>query len=393
MAVLFANNYSTTLVAEASAGDNTLQVSTSLPFKLNAGDSCYLTLFKIEAGAETTREVVKVTGTNDNTLTVVRGIDNTTAVAWANGSKIEMRLVSAYFNNDVITFSSIDDSTNSITKLYSSSKVQALHNAQQEALAILSGASASFSSNTNIAITTNTTDLTWTTKKDSSNSSIFALGTNEISFKRDGNHTFLNTLTFSRSSGSDSVNVTFEMYDKNASTVLGSATIPLNIQAGTSTSLSLNVVLPITGSSVSNPIVVKVRVKASSATVSLNSFDSVLITQLATDVDNRLKVAKDSDTGAALLPMGTSAQRPAGGQAKLRFNTDLAKFEGHNGTAWGSLGGATGGGNDAVFYVNGQTVTADYTIPSGQNAMSAGPITIADGVTVSIATGSNWVVV
>jgi hypothetical protein len=91
--------------------------------------------------------------------------------------------------------------------------------------------------------------------------------------------------------------------------------------------------------------------------------------------------------------MGTSAQRPAGGQAKLRFNTDLAKFEGHNGTAWGSLGGATGGGNDAVFYVNGQTVTADYTIPSGQNAMSAGPITIADGVTVSIATGSNWVIV
>jgi hypothetical protein len=105
------------------------------------------------------------------------------------------------------------------------------------------------------------------------------------------------------------------------------------------------------------------------------------------------KVDKDSDTGAALLPSGTSAQRPASGWGKLRFNTDLAKFEGHNGTAWGSLGGATGGGNDAVFYVNGQTVTADYTIPSGQNAMSAGPITIADGVTVSISDGSVWTVV
>jgi hypothetical protein len=167
----------------------------------------------------------------------------------------------------------------------------------------------------------------------------------------------------------------------------------LNIQAGTSTSLSLNVVLPITGSSASNPIVVKVRVKASSATVSLNSFDSVLITQLATDVDNKLKVSKDSDTGAALLPMGTTAQRPANGQGKLRFNTDLNKFEGFNGSAWGSLGGATGGGNDAIFYVNSQTVTADYTIPSGQNATSAGPVSIADGITVSIADGSNWVIV
>jgi hypothetical protein len=105
------------------------------------------------------------------------------------------------------------------------------------------------------------------------------------------------------------------------------------------------------------------------------------------------KVDKDSDTGAALLPSGTTAQRPADGQAKLRFNTDLAKFEGHNGTAWGSLGGATGGGNDAVFYVNGQTVTANYTVPAGQNAMSAGPISIADGVTVTISDGSVWTVV
>jgi hypothetical protein len=105
------------------------------------------------------------------------------------------------------------------------------------------------------------------------------------------------------------------------------------------------------------------------------------------------KVDKDSDTGAALLPSGTSAQRPTGKQALFRFNTDIYRFEGHNGTAWGSLGGATGGGNDAVFYVNGQTVTANYTIPSGQNAMSAGPITIADGVTVTISDGSVWTVV
>ena len=104
-------------------------------------------------------------------------------------------------------------------------------------------------------------------------------------------------------------------------------------------------------------------------------------------------VAKDSNTGAALLPSGTTAQRPTAGAAKLRFNTELAKFEGHNGSAWGSLGGATGGGNDAVFYVNGQTVTANYTIPTGQNAMSAGPVTINDGVTVTVSDGSNWSIV
>ena len=112
---------------------------------------------------------------------------------------------------------------------------------------------------------------------------------------------------------------------------------------------------------------------------------------IQTQLNNR--VEKDSNTGAALLPSGTTAQRPAAGAAKLRFNTTLAKFEGHNGTAWGSLGGATGGGNDAVFYVNGTTVTTNYTIPAGQNAMSAGPITIADGVTVTVPDNSNWSVI
>jgi hypothetical protein len=115
-------------------------------------------------------------------------------------------------------------------------------------------------------------------------------------------------------------------------------------------------------------------------------------TEFVTSADN-LKVSKDSDTGAALLPMGTTAQRPIGGPSKLRFNTDLAKFEGHNGSAWGSLGGATGGGNDAVFYLNDQIVTADFTVPVGQNAQSAGPITIADGVTVTISDGSVWSII
>ena len=46
-----------------------------------------------------------------------------------------------------------------------------------------------------------------------------------------------------------------------------------------------------------------------------------------------------------------------------------------------------------IFYENWQNVTANYTITSGKNAMSAGPITINTGVTVTIPTGSNWAIV
>lgn len=104
-------------------------------------------------------------------------------------------------------------------------------------------------------------------------------------------------------------------------------------------------------------------------------------------------ITQDSATGAAALPAGNTAQRPANQAGRLRYNTDLSRFEGNNGSAWGSLGGATGGGTDAVFYLNGQTINNDYTIPAGQNAMSAGPVTIADGRTVTVPDGSVWTVV
>lgn len=56
-------------------------------------------------------------------------------------------------------------------------------------------------------------------------------------------------------------------------------------------------------------------------------------------------------------------------------------------------GGATGGGGDEIFYENGQTVTTSYSIPSNQNAVTAGPVTINNGVTVTVPSGSVWVVV
>ena len=102
-----------------------------------------------------------------------------------------------------------------------------------------------------------------------------------------------------------------------------------------------------------------------------------------------------SPTGSTIVATGTEAQRdgtPSAGY--FRFNTDSDKFEGYNGTAWGSVGGgATGGGGDEVFFENGQTVTANYTITSGKNAISAGPITVNSGVTVTVPSGSNWVIV
>jgi hypothetical protein len=54
--------------------------------------------------------------------------------------------------------------------------------------------------------------------------------------------------------------------------------------------------------------------------------------------------------------------------------------------------GAVGGGTDKVFYENDQNITTNFTIGTGKNAMTTGPIIIDSGVTVTVPSGSRWVV-
>jgi hypothetical protein len=68
-------------------------------------------------------------------------------------------------------------------------------------------------------------------------------------------------------------------------------------------------------------------------------------------------------------------------------------FAGDGSALTGIAAGATGGGNDDIFYENGQNVTTNYTITNGKNAMSAGPITVDSGVTVTVGAGETWTVV
>lgn len=83
------------------------------------------------------------------------------------------------------------------------------------------------------------------------------------------------------------------------------------------------------------------------------------------------------------------------GATGLQGSTGLDGSTGATGLtgATGFSTGATGSGTDAVFFLNDQTVTASYSIPSTKNAMSAGPITVDSGVVVTIPSGSVWTVV
>ena len=128
------------------------------------------------------------------------------------------------------------------------------------------------------------------------------------------------------------------------------------------------------------------------STVGNASSDTLTINGTVVNIPNNLQYV---GTGAVAVPVGTTAQRPGTPlKGYIRYNDTLVQFEGYNGTLWGQIGGgATGGGTDRIFYLNGQTITQNYTVSATDNAGSFGPVTIADGVTVTVADGATWTIV
>lgn len=100
-------------------------------------------------------------------------------------------------------------------------------------------------------------------------------------------------------------------------------------------------------------------------------------------------VAKDSPTGSAAMPAGSTAQRSPNPQVGYeRFNTDLGRKETWDGTKWSPSGGASGSGSDSVFFETDTLITQSYTI--GQNAMVSG-VTISIGTPAVITMANDFV--
>lgn len=114
----------------------------------------------------------------------------------------------------------------------------------------------------------------------------------------------------------------------------------------------------------------------------------------AADADN---VKKTSSVGAAYIPAGDTADRPAvPGEGMFRFNEELGVFEGYTTAGgWGQIGGGQMYGNaptKAVFY-NSQTIGENLTVKAGENGGTFGPVTVNDGFTVTVENGSVWSIV
>ena len=92
-----------------------------------------------------------------------------------------------------------------------------------------------------------------------------------------------------------------------------------------------------------------------------------------------------TSTGDLILGNGVNSS------TRLAIGTNGYVLTSNGSTAsWSAVNAASAGG---VVYENGQTISSNYTMTTNNNGMSAGPITINTGVTVTIPTGSTWVIV
>ena len=119
---------------------------------------------------------------------------------------------------------------------------------------------------------------------------------------------------------------------------------------------------------------------------------------------NAVTTAKIQDDAVTLAKQaagtqgGTIYYGAAGAPTELAAGTSghFLKTQGAaSNPVWSAVpqGSPTGGGSDLIFYQNGQTVTTDYTVTASNNAMSAGPVTVATGIDVTLTGTSEWVIV
>jgi len=115
------------------------------------------------------------------------------------------------------------------------------------------------------------------------------------------------------------------------------------------------------------------------------SGDTITLNAATATIPNNLNF---NGTGTVRLPNGTTGQRPTPAAGMIRYNTTSGLFEGYT-TQWGGIGGASA---DGAIYENAQTISNNYTMTTNFNGESVGPITIASGVTVTIPSGSRYVI-
>ena len=132
-------------------------------------------------------------------------------------------------------------------------------------------------------------------------------------------------------------------------------------------------------STVANPIAIQVIYTGLTLTFPTPSDNSVTGAKIAMGSDARGDILYYNGTDYARLAKGSNGQ--------------VLKM-GANDPAWGAdAGGGPSLGTDHIIRTNAKTIAENITFDGTENGMSAGPVTINSGYTVTVTSGSTWTIV
>jgi hypothetical protein len=109
------------------------------------------------------------------------------------------------------------------------------------------------------------------------------------------------------------------------------------------------------------------------------------ITIASTGGGGSVTISNDTTTASALYPAFFAA---TSGTATTAYTSDAKLlYQPSTGEFQSSIVNANNG-----IFVNSATVSSSYTIATGNNAASYGPISVSSGATVTVASGSKWII-
>jgi hypothetical protein len=114
--------------------------------------------------------------------------------------------------------------------------------------------------------------------------------------------------------------------------------------------------------------------------------DVVDISDLNTNADKL-----DAAVGSTIVTSATRPAVPFAGQ--VIFETDTEDSLVWDGAAWKPAGGGTSNVASDCIQPNFSVISENFTFDTGYNGVSAGPVTIASGFTVTVPAGSAWSIV
>ena len=130
--------------------------------------------------------------------------------------------------------------------------------------------------------------------------------------------------------------------------------------------------------------------------ISSTIFSGVISVEGTSSSGAAIRLYEDTDNGTNYIALQSPSALAANVTLTLPDNDGTASqvltTDGSGVLSWSNSGGSLSGAGGGIV-INTDVISVNYTIASGTNGFSVGPMTISDGYAITVSSGQRWVVI